>query len=110
MSLFITFEGIEGCGKSTQLELLKGLLIKEGLPVTATREPGGTEIGEKIRSILLKEEGNKLFPLTELLLYISCRAQLIEEVIRTCSEERGYRSVRQVFRLNSCLSRLWQRS
>ncbi len=82
MSLFITFEGIEGCGKSTQLELLKGLLIKEGLPVTATREPGGTEIGEKIRSILLKEEGNKLSPLTELLLYISCRAQLIEEVIR----------------------------
>ncbi len=82
MSLFITFEGMEGCGKSTQLELLKGLLIKAELLVTATREPGGTEIGEKIRSILLKEEGNKLFPLTELLLYISCRAQLIEEVIR----------------------------
>lgn len=82
MNLFITFEGIEGCGKSTQLEMLKALLIKEGFSITATREPGGTEIGEKIRSILLKEEGNKLSPLTELLLYISCRAQLVEEVIR----------------------------
>jgi dTMP kinase len=87
MRLFITFEGMEGCGKSTQLELLKASLIEEGLPVTATREPGGTEIGEKIRSILLTEEGTKLFPLTELLLYISCRAQLIEEVIRPALEK-----------------------
>jgi dTMP kinase len=62
--------------------MLKAFLIKEGFSITATREPGGTEIGEKIRSILLKEEGNELSPLTELLLYISCRAQLVEEVIR----------------------------
>jgi dTMP kinase len=82
VSLFITFEGVEGCGKTTQLEMLKETLRKEGFAITATREPGGTEIGEKIRSILLKEEGNKLSLVTELLLYIACRAQLVEEVIR----------------------------
>ncbi|MFQ5900411.1 MAG: dTMP kinase [Thermodesulfobacteriota bacterium] len=87
MSLFITFEGIEGCGKTTQMELLKKALEEEGVSVTITREPGGTKTGNRLRPILLGKKGNELFPLTELLLYLACRAQLIEEVIRPALDE-----------------------
>ncbi len=77
---FITFEGIEGSGKSTQLKLLSGYLKAKGLSVLTTEEPGGTKIGLKIREILLAPE-NSMNPLTELLLYNTSRAQHVREVI-----------------------------
>lgn len=81
MGRFITFEGIEGCGKSTQVELLKGYLEKKGFKVLPVREPGGTHLGEKVRAILLNSEGEGMSPLTELFLYEGCRAELVEKVI-----------------------------
>ncbi len=81
MGGFITFEGIEGCGKTTQIELLKGYLEKKGLKVLPVREPGGTPIGERVRGILLNSEGDGMAPLTELFLYEACRAELVEKVI-----------------------------
>ena len=82
MSLFITFEGVEGCGKTTQMEMLKEHLEWKGCQIVATREPGGTELGEKIRSILLNIDSQPLAPWSELLLYSVCRAQLVNEVIK----------------------------
>jgi dTMP kinase len=77
---FISFEGIEGSGKSTQAKLLAAYLRTKGHNVLVTEEPGGTKIGHKIRSVLLDTE-NQIDPLTELLLYISSRAQHIRELI-----------------------------
>jgi len=77
---FISFEGIEGSGKSTQVKLLADYLRAKGHNVLTTEEPGGTKIGHKIRAVLLDVE-NRIDPLTELLLYNSSRAQLIREVI-----------------------------
>ena len=75
---FITFEGIDGCGKSTQLRLLASELRVRGLPVIATREPGGTPLGQKLRAALLdvKEEVD---PLTELLVFAADRAQHVRK-------------------------------
>lgn len=78
---FITFEGLDGCGKSTHLERLADVLRNEGLKVLTTREPGGTEIGEQVRSILLDSRTRGLAPLAELALMFASRAQLISEVI-----------------------------
>ena len=64
----ITFEGLDGCGKSTQLEKLAAALRKQGLEVIATREPGGTAMGERIREILLNSRTSGLAPLAELAL------------------------------------------
>jgi dTMP kinase len=75
MSLFITFEGIEGCGKSTQAKLTADFLKSLNYEVFATREPGGPPISEKIRSILLDNENSSMLPETELLLYMASRAQ-----------------------------------
>lgn len=84
---FITFEGVEGCGKSTQLELLRAWMEEAGLPVRATREPGGTRIGEGIRDLLLNDSrGESLKPAAELLLYEADRAQHAREVIRPALE------------------------
>lgn len=77
---FITFEGIEGCGKTTHMKLLADFLRKNSYMVVQTREPGGTPLGESIRKIL-KYGNNKISPLTETLLFASARAQLIHEVI-----------------------------
>jgi len=77
---FISFEGIEGSGKSTQARLFADYLKTRGYTVLTTEEPGGTRIGLKIRSILLDTE-NHMEPLTELLLYNACRAQHIREFI-----------------------------
>ncbi|MEW6600223.1 MAG: dTMP kinase [Nitrospirota bacterium] len=77
---FISFEGIEGSGKSTQIKLLAAYLRDKGHTVIETVEPGGTGIGNKIRALLL-EPGNHMDPLTELLLYYSARAQHVREVI-----------------------------
>ena len=78
---FITFEGLDGCGKSTHLERLAGFLRSRGLDVLTTREPGGTDVGEKIRSILLNSRTRGLAPLAELALMFASRAQQISEVV-----------------------------
>jgi dTMP kinase len=79
---FITFEGLDGCGKSTQLEKLATVLRAEGLDVVTTREPGGTVTGEKIRNVLLDSSTAGLSPLAELALMFASRAQHIKEVIQ----------------------------
>jgi dTMP kinase len=79
---FIVIEGSDGCGKSTQAKLLAEALKKRGLDVLLCREPGGTEIGEKIRSVLSDSQNRKMTVQTELLLYMASRAQLVEETIR----------------------------
>jgi len=78
---FITLEGIEGAGKSSMVNYIKDFLTKDGHDVIKTREPGGTNVGEQIREILLKNENNSLTPDTELLLMFAARAQHIKEVI-----------------------------
>ncbi|OGW38972.1 MAG: dTMP kinase [Nitrospirae bacterium GWD2_57_9] len=79
--LFITFEGIEGSGKSTQILLLANYLKARNQPVTLTREPGGTAIGDQVRRILLDPGNTMLVPAAELLLYAASRAQHLEELI-----------------------------
>jgi dTMP kinase len=80
--LFITFEGIEGCGKTTQIRRLEKRLNTLGIPLLCTMEPGGTKIGSTIRHILLDPHNKTLSPITELILYTADRAQHIEEVIK----------------------------
>ena len=80
--LFITFEGIDGTGKSTQLSRAVRYIRKCGHPVFVTREPGGTRTGERIREILLASKTRKLAPLAELALMYAARAQLLEEHVR----------------------------
>ena len=79
--IFITMEGPDGSGKTTQITLLKEYLEKEGYDVLITREPGGTVISEAIREIILNKDYTEMSPVTEMLLYASARAQLINEVI-----------------------------
>ncbi|HOQ80857.1 MAG TPA: dTMP kinase, partial [Candidatus Cloacimonadota bacterium] len=78
---FITFEGIEGCGKSTQAKLLFDYLVENGYNVTLTREPGGTDISEKIRELLLDCQNSKMNKETEILLYMASRSQHTGELI-----------------------------
>ncbi len=78
---FITFEGIEGTGKSTQILRLKERLERSAVPVVLTREPGGTDVGVELRSLLLRPSSRSLTPTAELLLYVTDRAQHIEEVV-----------------------------
>jgi len=78
---FITFEGLDGSGKSTQVEKLARSLRARGLSVTVTREPGGTPTGERIREVLLHSATSGLSPLTEMALMFASRAQHIHEVI-----------------------------
>lgn len=80
--ILITLEGSEGCGKSTQIKLLRQYLKKEGYSVYLTREPGGTHIGNMVRHILLDPKNKEMTPECETLLYMASRAQLIEEVVR----------------------------
>jgi len=84
--MFITFEGIEGSGKTTHVDLLSDYLCEKGLRVVKTREPGGTPVGEALRSVLLKKD-LQVLPLTELLVFLASRAQHVEEVIRPALEE-----------------------
>ena len=83
---FITFEGPEGCGKSTQAKLLYKHLLKMKLPVIYVREPGSTKVGEQIRSILLDRK-NKLSDRTETLLYMAARSHIIDDVIEPALKE-----------------------
>jgi dTMP kinase len=78
--MFVTFEGVDGSGKSTQAQLLAERLRSEGREVVLTREPGGTPAGERIREILL--HGDELAPWAEASLFAAARAQLVDEVIR----------------------------
>ncbi len=80
--LFVTIEGVEGCGKSTQIRRLRDCLASQGHQVIATREPGGTTTGEAVRRILLDPANTALCSMAELLLYEAARAQLVEECIR----------------------------
>ncbi len=80
--IFITFEGSEGCGKSTQSKLLCDYLKKKGYAVLHLREPGGTAISEQIRRILLDVRHKEMVPECEMLLYMAARAQIVNEVIR----------------------------
>ncbi|MCK9165002.1 MAG: dTMP kinase, partial [Candidatus Cloacimonas sp.] len=79
--LFITFEGIEGSGKTTQIQMLEEVLKKKSIPYITTREPGGTKIAEAIRHILLNPDLKEMRPETELLLYCASRAQHTAELI-----------------------------
>jgi dTMP kinase len=82
--MFVTFEGLDGSGKSTQAELLRERLEADGVEVVATREPGGTELGERIRDLVL--HGGHVTPWAEALLYAASRAQHVEDVIRPALE------------------------
>jgi dTMP kinase len=79
---FITFEGIDGCGKSTQRDLLASQLKERGFDVVVTREPGGTVIGEGVRQLLVSDASVHIAPTTELLLYVAARAQHVTELIK----------------------------
>lgn len=85
--LFITFEGGDGAGKSTQIDLLADHLRSRGCEVLLTREPGGTKISEKIRGVLLDPENREMAPVTEMMLYAAARAQLVAEVIKPALSE-----------------------
>ncbi len=87
--MFITFEGIDFCGKSTQVDRLKKFLLKQKKKVEVIREPGGTFISEKVRSILLDKNHHSMFEETEILLFSASRAQLVREKIRPYLE-KGY--------------------
>lgn len=84
--MFITFEGIDGSGKSTQIEKLKQALSRQDLPVHVFREPGGTALSEQVRSLLLDSDLD-IDPVAELLLFSSARAQLVGEKIRPLLEQ-----------------------
>ena len=88
--MFITFEGIEGCGKSTQAKRLVNRLRELAVPLVFTLEPGGTTVGQKIRRILLDSRNQHLSPLAELLLYAADRAQHVEEVIKPALEQEKW--------------------
>jgi dTMP kinase len=85
--IFITFEGVEGCGKSTHAKLIFRYLKKAGYDCVLTREPGGTKIGEMIRNILLNPKNASLNDTTELFLFEANRAQVVDEVIRPALKE-----------------------
>lgn len=84
--LFISMEGPDGAGKTTQIEMLQDYLADKGYEIIITREPGGTVISEAIRQIILNKEYKEMCPNTELLLYAAARAQLVNEVIRPALE------------------------
>jgi dTMP kinase len=80
--VFITFEGIDGSGKTTQIVLLTSFLKQYGLDVLITREPGGTDIGDKIREILLDNKNSQMSYRAETLLFLASRAELVSKIIR----------------------------
>ena len=85
--MFITLEGPEGSGKSTQIRHLAKRLEAKGYPVITTREPGGTPIGDQIRHVLMWMENKELHPRTEILLFLAARAQLVEQVIKPALQD-----------------------
>jgi len=85
--MFITLEGPEGSGKSTQIKRLAKRLESMGYPVITTREPGGTPIGDQIRQVLVRMENKELHPRTEILLFLAARAQLVEQLIKPALQD-----------------------
>jgi len=85
--MFITLEGPEGSGKSTQIKRLAKRLESMGFPVITTREPGGTPIGDQIRQVLVRMENKELHPRTEILLFLAARAQLVEQLIKPALQD-----------------------
>lgn len=85
--IFITMEGPDGSGKTTQIEMLKSYLESKGYDIVITREPGGTVISEAIRAIILNKDYQEMSHMTELLLYASARAQLVNQVIKPALAE-----------------------
>jgi len=86
LGLFITFEGGEGCGKSTQSRLLLKRLEQQNIPVVLTHEPGGTALGNELRKALKRKRGSSISPQAELFLVAASRAQLVAELIRPALE------------------------
>jgi dTMP kinase len=87
LSLFITFEGAEGCGKSTQARALWQRLVRRGIPAVLTYEPGGTALGNRLRYVLKRRLQDKISAMAELFLFAACRIQIINEVIRPGLEQ-----------------------
>jgi len=87
LGLFITFEGGEGCGKSTQSRLLLKKLEQRNIPVVLTHEPGGTSLGTEIRKLLKRKRGSSIASQAELFLFAASRVQLVAELIRPALEE-----------------------
>ena len=85
---FITFEGIEGCGKSTHSRLLLKYLEGRGYKCVLTREPGGTKLGEEVRKVLLKSNGFHISDLTELFLFEACRSQIVRDIIKPALQNK----------------------
>ena len=84
---FITFEGCEGVGKSTQIRLLSEELSAKGIPFVVTREPGGSRIAESIRKIILDAGNSEMSDLCELFLYLAARAQHLKDIVRTALDQ-----------------------
>ncbi len=80
--MFITFEGVEGCGKTTQARLLERALTRRGFRTRMTREPGGAAISEQIRALVLDHKNDGMEPMAEALLYVASRAQFVAEIVR----------------------------
>jgi dTMP kinase len=87
LGLFITFEGGEGCGKSTQSRLLLKKFEQQNIPAVLTHEPGGTVLGDELRKVLKRKRGSSISPQAELFLVAASRVQLVAEVIRPALEE-----------------------
>ena len=87
---FITFEGIDGSGKTTQINLLEAKLNQQGIPTLILREPGGTKLSEKIRGILLDRKNINLSPSAESLLFVAARTQLMAEKIKPSLEQNQF--------------------
>lgn len=85
--LFIVLEGTDGCGKSTQIRNIKTYLRDKGIHTMLVREPGGTDIGEKVRKLVLDSENAEMKPSTEMYLYAASRAQLVQQVIKPAINE-----------------------
>lgn len=84
--LFITFEGTDGSGKTTQIKLLEAYMMKKGYEVVLSREPGGTRVSEIIRDFILDPRNKEIVPLTEMILYAASRAQHVAEIIEPAIE------------------------
>ena len=85
--MFITIEGPDGSGKTSHIHLLEDFLTQQGYQIISTREPGGTSIGEQVKDVLKSMDNTAMHPRTEILLFCSARAQLVEEVIRPSINE-----------------------